>query len=126
MSYINWKEAREKLNEAWNLSAIPSFKKLEIGTIIDEDKSVKWNREEVERINKDYDEEVTRLRNQKQSAINEVEKQIYEFIAECTGLPVEKAPKVWSMVYADHHSGGLYEIFGALEEMCDFLYELLN
>ena len=126
MSYINWEEAKEELKKAWNLPEIPSFKKLKIGTIIDEDKSVKWNREEVERINKEYDEEVTRLRNQQQWAINQVEKQIYELIAECTGISIEKAPKVWSMVYAEHHSGGLYEIFGALDEMCDFLYELLN
>ena len=47
----------------------PEFKKVAVGTILDEDKSVRWNREEVERIREEYTEEVIDIDGQRASVL---------------------------------------------------------
>ena len=69
--------------------------KVKEGHIFDEDKSVKWNRQEVERVNNEYQEEVNRLENVRGEALVDATKYAYKYITQETGLSEEKA-KVFS------------------------------
>ena len=53
------------LEEMANMSCKPSTTKPKTGDIIDEDKSVKWNREEVVRLQNEYEKEVKELNTAK-------------------------------------------------------------
>ena len=68
----------------------PEFKKIPVGTVIDEEKSVRWNREEVERIREEYTEEVKRLNRERNKKYNEVVIRIIALISKETGLSEEK------------------------------------
>ena len=101
----------------------PEFKKVAVGTILDEDKSVRWNREEVERIREEYTEEVKRLNRERNKKYTEVIEQIVEFISEETGLSNEKAKILWEFTYGHHHAYG-DTLFNYLEEYCDLYNDL--
>ena len=52
------KRLYEMASEYTEFSCKPKNPKYKVGTIIDEDKSVRWNREEIERLNDIHTEEV--------------------------------------------------------------------
>ena len=101
----------------------PEFKKIPVGTVIDEEKSVRWNREEVERIREEYTEEVKRLNRERNKKYNEVVIRIIALISKETGLSEEKARLLWSFTYEHHHSYG-DTLFQYLEEYCDLYNDL--
>ena len=72
--------------------------KVKEGHIFDEDKSVKWNRQEVERVNNEYQEEVNRLENVRGEALVDATKYAYKYITQETGQSEEKAKVFWNTV----------------------------
>ena len=101
----------------------PEFKKVPVGTVIDEEKSVRWNREEVERMREEYTEEVTRLNRERNKKYSEVVDRVIKLISEETGLSDDKARILWEFTYGHHHSYG-DTMFQYLEEYCDLLNDL--
>lgn len=101
----------------------PEFKKVAVGTILDEEKSVRWNREEVSRLQEEYTEEVKRLNRERNKKYVEVIEKIIAFIAEETGLSNEKAKILWEFTYGHHHAYG-DTLFNYLEEYCDLYNDL--
>ena len=95
--YIDFENLKFKFEKASQLSCKPGdgFMKVKEGHIFDEDKSVKWNRQEVERVNNEYQEEVNRLENVRGEALVDATKYAYKYITQETGLSEEKA-KVFS------------------------------
>lgn len=63
----------------------PSFSRPKPGEVIDEEKSVKWNREEVERLTVAYEEEVKRLNTLKNKRRDELKKELYAIIQKEVG-----------------------------------------
>ena len=63
-----------------HFSCKPSSQKYKVGTVFDEDKSVKWNREEVERLNKKHEDEVKELNRKKSALYNDLVNSIQEYI----------------------------------------------
>ena len=68
-----------------------NFRKVKTGDIIDEEKSVRWNREEVERLKEAYGEEVKRLNREKNALVTSATDRAIRLIAEETGLCEKKA-----------------------------------
>lgn len=58
----------------------PTLKKYKAGDIIDEEKSVRWNKEEVERLKKDYIDECNRLSKKKNELLSKNNVRLYKFI----------------------------------------------
>lgn len=58
----------------------PTLKKYKAGDIIDEEKSVRWNKEEVERLKKDYIDECNRLSKKKNELLSKNNLRLYKFI----------------------------------------------
>lgn len=77
----DWNELND-LHECWlNMSCKPDFKKLNVNYIEDENKSVKWNREFVEKQNLKYEEEVKELNRKKNAARENVIKQLNNLVS---------------------------------------------
>lgn len=63
-----------------NRQTQPTLKKYKTGDIIDEEKSVRWNKEEVERLKKDYIDECNRLSKEKNELLSKNNVRLYKFI----------------------------------------------
>lgn len=61
----DWKELIRDMQKVDAMRCKPDFTRLSNNFITDEDKSVKWNREQVEKNHTDYDKEVSRLNTEK-------------------------------------------------------------
>ena len=104
----------EKMKEVAMFSTIPKEKALKTGTVIDEEKSVRWNREQVEKSQENYQKEVKRLRKEQNDMYAELKKDVLEYIEEEMEHPVTVRQKelIYSMVYEYDHSSS-YEFFNA-------------
>ena len=116
---MNW----EKIVEEWtaweNMSCKPKTKRIKEGTVLDEDKSVRWNREEVERLNKEYDAVVAELNTKRNKARDMLYEHIYEYIIDEVGhnCTKKKATAIWDYAYEQGHAYGLSEIHCYLDEI---------
>ncbi len=100
---------QDELIELWTkactFSTKPNIKRYEAEHVFDENKSVKWNREEVERINKMYDEKAQELKEEKQAISAKAHDETIKYIQECLDNPSEeKAELLWSFIYREWHS----------------------
>lgn len=117
------------LDSAYMISTKPSRKSLRAGTIIDENKSVKWNREQVIAENSKYHEEVTQLRDMKNNQIIEAQdKVIDEYIADELDYSMSHMAMdvIFNQAYMLGHSGGANQIFNHLDELICFVNDLLK
>lgn len=93
--------------------------------MIDEDKSVKWNREEVERRIKSREEEVKRL-NREKAEINKLyEEGLKARLAEEYDLSLEEVNLIWDYAYSEEHSSGLNTVYTYFDDLAG-LYEDLK
>ena len=75
--------------------------------VIDEDKSVKWNREEVERRNLAFDEEVKRLNRQKNTISQVYEEVIVKVLSKESKVTTSEGKVIWQ--HARNQGGDAYE-----------------
>ena len=121
-------ELRIDYQKVCEMSCEPAnIKKVPLGHIFDEDKSVKWNREQVEINNKNYHEEVIKLKSERSERMNVVLNNIYTAIQEDMSCEIsrEQAEIIWCYAYDMGHSGGVYEIFSQLDVLMGFVESLL-
>ena len=123
-----WDQIQDDFDRMNAMSCKPSFNKLKTGTVIDEEKSVKWNREQVELNNQKYQEEVKRLNTIKNKARDEVYESIYERIAEDVGHGITKqsAIKIWNYAFEYGHAFGFNDIKIALFNVIDLIKDILK
>lgn len=106
-------------NEYLSFSCKPKSQKYKIGYVFDEDKSVKWNREEVERLNKLHEEEVKRLNIQKDKMFLEWVDAVKLYIMEETKVEKNQANKIYNYLYIEYHSYGLTEVIIHLDDLLE-------
>lgn len=106
-------------NQYTDFSCRPSCKKYKEGTIFDEEKSVRWNREEVDRRNNLHQEEVKRLNREKNQMYEKLVNLIYRYIIQETKVSKEKAIKIYNYLYEEYHSYGLTECINHLDDLLD-------
>lgn len=134
-------------DEAWNdafrmymcadlMSCKPNpidFPKYKFGQVIDEDKSVRWNREFVEKSLDKYNEEVKNLNRRKNEALNMAINKICELMVEDINksvpktkqIDMSKAKKIWLAAYNRGHDSGMEAIQTYLDEYINFTIEIL-
>ena len=118
--------------ESWdmfykNFSCKPDekeFPKYNRGDIIDEDKSVKWNREEVERCINARTEEVKRLQTLRNKLDNLYEKTAIKVLAKEYKISIKEASILWKYAYEDSHSSGVTSVYDTFSELADMYEEL--
>jgi len=113
----------KRLADEWlNFSCKPSIKKMKSDEVIDEDKSVKWNREQVAKNNNEYETQVKNLNTEKNSRLQNFKNGCYEYIIQESGVSEDMAKKIYNYVYRLCKSYGLYT---AIEEM-DVLLDIFR
>ena len=109
----------EMADEYTEFSCKPKNPKYKVGTIIDEDKSVRWNKEEIERLNYIHIEEVKELNRKKNLLLANVENAIKEYIIEETKVSNKKAEKIYRYIYEEYHSYGINNCISHLDNLLD-------
>ena len=120
----NWDRVREDYIRISRMPYFPdaSFRKVRKGEIIDEDKSVRWNREEAARLNEAYTKEVKRLNRERSLDYSKVINRIIRLIAEDADITEEKAEILWDFIYVRHHSYG--EMFDVMDDYIELASEM--
>lgn len=124
-----WADIWQKYESMENMGRKPyGFKRVPSNFVFDEDKSVKWNKEQAKKNNDDYDNEVKRLNQEKMKRRDEIYAEIYKAIQEEVGFGIseKKAAKIWECAYDRGHSAGWYEIIVNLEEIEELVKFVLD
>ena len=120
MKFTTEKELFDTWNNVRTRSCKPDMIRLANNYITDEDKSVKWNREQVEKNHKEYDKQVALLEKKKNEEMSEVMHDIYDYISDKAGVRLsnQTAEKIWQ-----HHrkSGHLM-----LSPLCEFVGDIIR
>lgn len=96
------------------------FPKYKEGDVIDEDKSVKWNREEVQRRIDARENEVKRLKREKSEITKLYEDGLKQAIAKDHEIKVKEVELLWAYFYREHHSCGVQTVYCYLDEfLCE-------
>lgn len=95
-----------------------NLRKYNKGHVFDEDKSVKWNNEEVDRRNKQYDDAFKQIREDKAALLIRFNIACTEYIKQEVGCNDNTAQRIRYYVYDRYHSF-MSEYFDALEEIVD-------
>lgn len=94
--------------------------------VIDENKSVKWNREEIERLRKAYNDRVTELNKYKNLIINTFGGRIARVLAKNNHMSAAESQKIWHYAYLEKHSDGISFIVSYYEELAGLYADLLK
>lgn len=124
-----WADIWQKYEAMENMGRNPyGFKRVPSNFVFDEDKSVKWNKEQAQKNNDDYDNEVKRLNQEKMKRRDEINAEIYKTIQEEVGFGIseKKAAKIWEYAYDRGHSAGWYERIANLEEIEELVKSVLD
>jgi len=125
---MDWYDIQNEFDAMSKMSCVPiGIYKLPAGHVLDEDKSVKWNREQVELNNKKYQEEVARLNTLKNKRRDEIMGMIYEKISYEVGhnLDRKKAEAIWNMAWERGHSYGISDVMGNLNDLIELAQKIL-
>lgn len=120
--------------ESWNefernFSCKPDpdeFPKYKTGDVIDEDKSVKWNREEIERRITARNDEVKRLNTMKNTLSNLYETVLIRELAKDYKISEKETKIIWSKAYDDNHAYGITSVYNTFTELADMYDDLKN
>ena len=112
-------EEFEPLVEILHKNYFPTLKKLPAGAVLDENKSVKWNREEVAK----HNEEVDRY-NFVESGLHSVVSRTIKKVIMGEDFYNPYYNKVWDRAWEESHSSGYYEVRDSYEDYVSWLEEL--
>lgn len=126
----DWDELEVEYIFAKNMKLTPNMKKLSNNYITDETKTVKWNREQVEKNHIEYEKEVVKLLKQREAIVANVLEDIYKRIQYETGYTITRneAKFIWDKAYTWTEHNRSKKSFSTylikIKEYCDILYEL--
>lgn len=95
------------------------FSRVRPETVIDEDKSVKWNREEVERINAERLEAREAYRKSIQDGEEQFKKDVIKMVITDYPITEKIAGKLFTKAYRDGHSEGLMRVLEEAEDIAE-------
>lgn len=128
-SIMTWNELQSEFDVMRHLSCVPSdIHRVPLNHVFDENKSVKWNKEEATRHNELYQAEVARLNTEKNKRRDAVVSHIVEKIQDEVGhnLSAKKAKAIWDYAYDTSHSYGFEVIYATLAELIELADVLLS
>lgn len=126
---MNWNDIQSTYKAVYNMPCVPkNIKKVKPDHVFDENKSVKWNREQVEINNATYRAEVARLNTEKNKAREDVVNMIVEKIQSemGTSFSKRKAKAIWEFAYEERHSYGFYDVHAYLFKLIDLAKILVS
>ena len=126
-THDDWESIEAEFDRVCMMSTKPGegFEKVKAGTVIDEERSVRWNREEAERRNAAYAEERRRLEKEQRAAESAVHDRAVRLVASETGLTEERANILWNFVYDKYHACG-HDVFNEIGEYMDLIERIIS
>lgn len=124
-----WRNIQDEFETMQRMSCVPkNIHKVLTGYIFDEEKSVKWNREQVDANNAAYIKEVARLNTLRNKERDRIYEEIYATIQQEVGhnLSRKKAMVIWNLAYDLGHSSGINEICNYLDKFIELAEKLLE
>lgn len=127
----NWLELISDMQRVDAMSCKPAFARFPNNFITDEDKSVKWNREQVAKNHDTYDKEVARLNTEKNKERDKVMQDVYLKIQqELPGLTLKKAKVLFEKIQRvtkNHYQNdtSFENIISELKNQCTYLQEVI-
>lgn len=124
-----WIEIQSEYDAMEKMSCVPiGMKRVNANHVFDEDKSVKWNREQAEANNLRHQQEVARLNREKNKRRDAIHERIYQAIQDEVGHGISrrKAMLLWNYAYEKGHSCGIMEVKDRLDELMELAAELLG
>lgn len=127
----NWQELISDMQRVDAMSCKPAFARFPNNFITDEDKSVKWNREQVAKNHDTYDKEVARLNTEKNKERDKVMQDVYLKIQqELPGLTLKKAKVLFEKIQRvtkNHYQNdtSFENIISELKNQCTYLQEVI-
>lgn len=100
------------------------FPKYNSGDVIDENKSVKWNREEIEKRMDARTKEKKRLRTLYNEVNNLYENTMIKALAKEYKIRKEEANIIWEKAYEDNHPFGMTSVYNEFCELTEMYEEL--
>lgn len=125
----SWEELQSDFDDMSLMSCVPvGLKRVPGNYIFDEDKSVKWNKEQVAINNENYRKEVARLNTEKNKRRDSILEDIYKAIQHEVGHSItrKQAQAVWNYAYEQGHSFGFNSILNCLYEIMELAEVLLG
>lgn len=125
----DWQTIRAEFEEMERMSCVPAgIRKVRADHIFDEEKSVRWNREMVDKNNTEYQAEVARLNTAKNKRRDAILEDIYRLIQEDVGhdLSRVKAQRLWAYAWAQGHANGFPDVYYHLQDMVELAKMLLE
>lgn len=104
----------------------PKKKTYPLSHIFDEEKSVKWNREEVLRVNEEITEHNSKTREQRFKALNEAHNNIIKYLQnEYFTLPRKKIENLYHHIYEEifRDNYRIKDVIDKVEEILDIFSE---
>lgn len=112
-------------NEYKTKLSYPKRSKFKETQVFDEDRSVKWNREESIRKNKEIDEAYESYRNDEADLWDKFKTDIVQGIMDDYDLSKEKANLIYGYAYREWHSC-VNDMFCNLDELCELIEKVLK
>lgn len=111
-----------------NMSVKPDFSRPKEGDVIDYDQTVRWNIEEVKRLQYKYDSKVENLKAAKVAKQQKLHEELYNIIVDQTGdkITVEDAKRMYGFAYEERHSSGYHDVFAFLDELITLVTSIVN
>ena len=125
----NWGTIRTEFEAMERMSCVPvGIRKVKTDHIFDEEKSVRWNREMVERNNADYQAEVARLNTEKNKRRDAILDDIYRLIQEGVGHNLSRvnARRLWAYSWERGHANGFHDVYYHLQDVIELARMLLS
>lgn len=94
-------------------------------TIINEDKSVRWNREQIERINNESHKARKEYRNSIYEGELNFKKDVASYLKNGS-LNKAQADEIVKKAWMEAHSEGFLSVLDTADELADFVMEIIN
>lgn len=127
----NWQELISDMQRVDAMSCKPAFARFPNNFITDENKSVKWNREQVVKNHNTYDKEVARLNTEKNKERDKVMRDVYlKMQQELPGLTLKKAKVLFEKIQRvtkNHcpNDTSFENVISELKNQCTYLQEVI-
>ena len=102
------------------------FPVMKDGAVIDENKSVKWNREEVARLQQARAEEVKRLNRDKNELDTAYEHLLIGYLAYDYDLKIEEMQLIYKHCYMEHHDSGIHTVISYVDDFVTTYEKLIK
>lgn len=109
-------QKHQNIKIEYPFKVFPRYRK---GHVFDENKSIEWNREELNRRNKEIKQKEKQYNEDRIKAYNEFDNDIIRYFEHYSSINERQIKKIYDYTHQKFNSYGLYDVITATEELID-------